>query len=1099
MNTKKSLKSRLFYAIISLFFVFTNFLGIANFSPAYAIENNTETTTEAEESNTTETENTEEELTDPKTPKTCTSQVPKIGWLVCSISEAASDASDALFEWLNKYVEVDPLSSESDSPIYKIWQYCRDITNILFIIFLLIVVVSQVTGIGISNYGIKKALPKLIVAAVMVNVSFLICELGIEISNIFGAGIKDIFESVKVATMGEGATITIPFGELFATVAGGVAGTIAGIAIVVETGTIWMLIPTILGALTSLVIAFFTMILRKALIILLVMVAPLAIVSNIFPNTEKYFRKWRDMLIKMLVFYPMFSLLFGAADIAGWAIMSGANGDAIMLLVGILVKFIPLVFSWQLLKMSGTIVGDIAQRVRTIAGKPLATNRAWADSHRQLTAQKYLASKNSYTPSLYLNKFLTDRKISREAKTKEYATTVQNRGLAYTAGTNYRKDGSISREGERSYEMQARNAQYATAIKRHTNNFEEGLADLKNVNGRKSYHSIAQLERLKNLDAINVEAADLQKYELARGSKIEYENARGFEERVSKAMDAYVDDEAKRTLSPEKLREYKMHATTDADLSRFKTMLNTMEGKAKDVGFIAADAAHGFGAQSKIVRGKFKEYFDLTAPTQDVVHRLDVLTKGKDSNDYIDEIIAGMGVLNMRGDTDLVREALNKTLEDHKVDLGTYASQSLANFLMFDVKDNDPFLRRFGKYINLETAKMFNDNDPAKRRHNPKISMEEYVTGEYDEYDENGNQVFENGAPKKARSKRSAKILLEGTSFKGMERTAMKNMTDAIRDASYDVDENGNKVFNIEKFKASQNDIWNAIMPNIISDQFNFLSGSEQIKSLAKNITGTSDHNFDWEGIFGKELAATLTPEQKADYIKFLNKRTKDFLGGHVPNQIGRTKSDMLMSIMDLYTLTAASEKDPSILDKVSQIKGTVSADDYKVYEELYGDDADNKLINSFKEESFKGFLKMYRKGYQGDTKANLSQHVHAEEQYQKFFGKEDAEKDKQRRRNNRRKQYDEDEDEDEGIPTGQGYNAGQTDYYADMIKGEIDNLSKKTYGSTREYCEAVINKFNEYGLEDAANALGEYYNTIKNSEPNEAVLYDYIMRLLGE
>ena len=42
--------------------------------------------------------------------------------------------------------------------IYEIWKYCLSITNIVFVIFLLVVIYSQLTGMGISNYGIKKTI-----------------------------------------------------------------------------------------------------------------------------------------------------------------------------------------------------------------------------------------------------------------------------------------------------------------------------------------------------------------------------------------------------------------------------------------------------------------------------------------------------------------------------------------------------------------------------------------------------------------------------------------------------------------------------------------------------------------------------------------------------------------------------------------------------------------------------------------------------------------------------------------------------------------------------------------------------------------------------
>ena len=58
---------------------------------------------------------------------------------------------------------------------YEGWNTFRDIANVIFVILLMVVIFSQLTGVGIDNYGIKKILPKLIIAAILINLSYLIC------------------------------------------------------------------------------------------------------------------------------------------------------------------------------------------------------------------------------------------------------------------------------------------------------------------------------------------------------------------------------------------------------------------------------------------------------------------------------------------------------------------------------------------------------------------------------------------------------------------------------------------------------------------------------------------------------------------------------------------------------------------------------------------------------------------------------------------------------------------------------------------------------------------------------------------------------------
>ena len=127
----------------------------------------------------------------------CQDDLGSIGWLVCPTTGKIAEAVDWLYDKLEDILVINPVSIKEGSPIFQIWQYFLGITNIIFIIFLLVVVYSQITGVGISNYGIKKVLPKLIVTAVLINLSFLICIIAVDISNIIGNGLRGVFTGIE--------------------------------------------------------------------------------------------------------------------------------------------------------------------------------------------------------------------------------------------------------------------------------------------------------------------------------------------------------------------------------------------------------------------------------------------------------------------------------------------------------------------------------------------------------------------------------------------------------------------------------------------------------------------------------------------------------------------------------------------------------------------------------------------------------------------------------------------------------------------------------------------------------------------------------------
>lgn len=1004
----------------------------------------------------------------------CENNLGEVSWSACPQTDKITQAVDWLYDKIKDILVIDPVEMKDGTPIYEVWKYARMVTNIVFIILLLVVIYSQITGVGISNYGIKKILPKLIIVAVLVNLSFIICSLAVDLSNIIGGSLRGLMMSIEQSAITSMQVSEedyyLTMSKMYSALGTGYLWALAGGKIMLEAGAIYMLIPVALGALVAVVSGLITIAMRQAVVMLLVMIAPLAIVAYMLPNTEKWFKKWKDLFVRMLVFYPMFSLLFGVSSLAGGAIIASSK-DTFGLILGLGVKIFPLFFSWSLMKMSGTFLATVNAKINSLAATPLAASRAWASSQREHTRQRYLASKNVYTPSLRLRQYLSDRKIAREEETKEYAEVVKNRGLAYAAMRNYKKDGTPSREGEESYEMQARNMQYQRTVLRHKNNMNKGLGQLEAV---KLHAGAAQKARLDALDIANMNEADYLKMETARGAKIDYDNTRGFYNRVTNAITARMDLDAINAGN----NRHQLHNVLgdSSNMARYETMKQIMEGKDIDTSFIAADAAHAFNAQAQIVRGKFKDYFDYTAPTQDVVNLMNQLTKNKDSNSYIDPIIAGLRTLNMRGDTDLVTDQIKNVLADRKVALGTYASQSLSNFLMFDVKGNDPFLRRFGKYINLETAKMFNEDAPSERRTRKDVSLDEYVNGEYVDYDENGRVIHEDdGSLKVRKAKRGAAVLLKGTSFKDMERTAMQNMVQTIRDCSVKIDEDGNRTFDYEKFKKNDTEIWDAIMPNVISDQFSFLSGSEQIVAFSKALTGVDvkDHKFDFKAIFG-DYAESLTPEQKQDYIKHAFARTKTFLGGHVPGQIARTKTDVLEAITAQYALrNAILDDDGEIRNPEdvlgSDVLGGMSEEDklnalldlnfknnptgYKEFENDHIGWVSDTFYNSFKPDAILGFAKMHNKGYQGEAKDGLVQLLKVE-RLERLLQEEKArlqrlQNNQQPMQNNQQPSgaYDDEDEDDDGMPVvAEPVDAGAGSRIDDVARNDIRKLYDESY-----------------------------------------------------
>lgn len=317
--------------------------------------------------------------------------VTGIGWIICPLSEFMAGAMDWLFGLLASLIAVQPpILGDPNNSMYVAWNITRTIANVAFVIVFLIIIYSQLTSTGISNYGLKRLTPRLIVAAVLVNISFIIAALAIDISNVLGYSVQSIFNTIREQTFhltndDIGGFNTNAWGTITAVVLAG-GGVIGGFSYI-SNGGYYLLVPLLLGLIAIAILVVVILAARQAIIILLVIVAPLAFVANLLPNTEKWFEKWKDLFFTMLVFFPAFSLVFGGSQLAGQIIIQNAGDNIVMLIFGLAVQVAPLVITPLILKLSGGLLGKIAQITGGFVNNPnkgpLDRTKKWAEARAE--------------------------------------------------------------------------------------------------------------------------------------------------------------------------------------------------------------------------------------------------------------------------------------------------------------------------------------------------------------------------------------------------------------------------------------------------------------------------------------------------------------------------------------------------------------------------------------------------------------------------------------------------------------------------------------------------------------------------------------------
>lgn len=234
-----------------------------------------------------------------------------------------------LYGWLatmatKLLVYVAQLNNFTDLPvIIEAWAVVRDLANMFFIVVLLVIAFG--TLFRIEAYSWKKLLPKMVLAAILVNYSRAICGFIVDASQVvmltFVAAIKDAatvgivqaFELDKLLQFKEkldpssGAAVQSSTERLVAIMAAGM--------MLITLFTVQMVYVVVLVG-------------RLVMIWFLTVLSPLAFASSVLPQTEKFSSQWWDMFTRYVIVGPlcMFFLWLGMF-IAAKSVASGGLGS----------------------------------------------------------------------------------------------------------------------------------------------------------------------------------------------------------------------------------------------------------------------------------------------------------------------------------------------------------------------------------------------------------------------------------------------------------------------------------------------------------------------------------------------------------------------------------------------------------------------------------------------------------------------------------------------------------------------------------------------------------------------------------------------------
>src|ERR1039458_5033204 len=292
-------------------------------------------------------------------------------WVICPVVDALTGIVSGVDSLITQQMDINTgtffCGSSTCGAYYSAWQSFRDIALGLLVVAGLVIVISEALGMEILDaYTIKKTLPRLLVAAIGITISWPLMNFAVTASDVLGIGVRHLiyypFTQIHNApdlTFG-GNAANFFFG------AGAVAGgTLAAIPVWIAFGGLGALLSLAATAALAVVVAIIVLTVRQIVIILLIRVSPIAIVAYILPRTQQIYKFWWSNFSRALLMFPMIAAMIATGRV--FAAVSFSRPGVINQFIGFIAYFAPYFMIPMTFKLSGALMGTIGNAINSRA------------------------------------------------------------------------------------------------------------------------------------------------------------------------------------------------------------------------------------------------------------------------------------------------------------------------------------------------------------------------------------------------------------------------------------------------------------------------------------------------------------------------------------------------------------------------------------------------------------------------------------------------------------------------------------------------------------------------------------------------------------
>jgi hypothetical protein len=197
--------------------------------------------------------------------------------------------------------------------VVDIWRLSMSVVNVAVVLMIIVAALATILHWNIDTYGVKKALPAVVIAVVLANFSLLIVRGLVDLASIltqtFAGNTRELADGIVMAILG-GATAPLS----------GIIGyplvffLFGGISILLSLlgAILAVLIPAI-----GILILWFLLFIRVSIVLVFAAVSPLAFMAMAFPATQPFFRRWWGIMLSWIFMAPVVFLLLRIGSAVG--------------------------------------------------------------------------------------------------------------------------------------------------------------------------------------------------------------------------------------------------------------------------------------------------------------------------------------------------------------------------------------------------------------------------------------------------------------------------------------------------------------------------------------------------------------------------------------------------------------------------------------------------------------------------------------------------------------------------------------------------------------------------------------------------------------